>query len=111
MMDAKKALQAADGNFDEAIEHLRKAGQASAAKRGDREAKAGLIESYTHSGHIGVLVEVNCETDFVARTEDFKTFAHDVAMQVAATGPTYIAPSDVPEDVIAREKDIYATDT
>jgi len=110
MMTAKSALEAADGDIDKAVEHLRKAGQASAAKRGDREARAGLIESYTHAGRIGVLVEVNCETDFVARTEDFKTFAHDVAMQVAATGPDYIKPEDVPEDIVAKEREIYASE-
>lgn len=111
MMDAKAALEAAAGDLEKAIEHLRKAGQASAAKRGDREAKAGIIESYTHSGRIGVLVEVNCETDFVARTEDFKSFAHDVAMQVAATAPDYIKPEDVPAEVIDREKAVYGADT
>lgn len=108
MMAAKGALEATDGDLDKAVEHLRKAGQASAAKRGDREARAGLIESYTHAGRIGVLAEVNCETDFVARTEDFKTFAHDVAMQVAATGPDYIKPDDVPEEIVAKEREIYA---
>lgn len=110
MMDAKVALEAADGDVEKAIENLRKAGQASAAKRGDREAKAGVIESYTHSGRIGVLVEVNCETDFVARTDDFKNFAHDVAMQVAATAPEYILPSEVPKHVITKEREIYAAD-
>lgn len=109
MMDAKKALEESDSDMDKAIAHLRKAGQVTAAKRGQREAKNGLVESYLHGGRIGVLVEVNCETDFVARTEDFKTFTHDIAMQVAATNPEYVRPEDVPEDVIAREREIYAS--
>ncbi|HSX14362.1 MAG TPA: translation elongation factor Ts [Candidatus Saccharimonadales bacterium] len=110
MMAAKEALEAAGGDMEKAIEHLRKAGQASAAKRVDRTASAGLIESYTHAGRIGVLVEVNCETDFVARTDDFKAFVHDIAMQVAATAPDYVRPEDVPAEVIAKEKDIYTAE-
>jgi len=111
MMDAKKALEEAAGDEDKAIEILRKSGAASAAKRGEREAKAGLVDSYVHGGRIGVLIEVNCETDFVARTEDFKDFVHDVAMQVAATMPDYIKPEDVPEDVLNREREVYKADT
>lgn len=107
MMSAKKALEEADGDMDKAIEVLRLAGQASAAKKADREARAGIITSYVHSDRIGVLVEINCETDFVARTEDFKEFAKDVAMQVAATSPEYATPSDIPEAVIEKEKEIY----
>jgi elongation factor Ts len=110
MMDAKKALEEAGGDFDKAIELLRLKGVATAAKRSDREAKAGVIEGYVHAGRIGVLVEVNCETDFVARTEDFKIFAHDIAMQVAASSPTYLAPSDIPEGVLEKEKAIYAAE-
>src|SRR6266581_6245012 len=87
MRKAKEALEAADGDMDKAIKHLREKGEASAAKKAEREARAGLIEAYVHGGRIGVLVEVNCETDFVARTEDFKTFAKDVAMHVAAANP------------------------
>lgn len=107
MMSAKKALVEADGNFDEAIAVLRKAGQASAVKKASREARNGAIESYIHSGKIGALVEINCETDFVARTEDFKEFAHDVAMQVAATNPEYVNPEDIPENVVEKEKAFY----
>jgi elongation factor Ts len=111
MMKAKEALEATDGNFDAAVEHLRKSGAASAAKKADREAREGLIESYVHSGRIGVLVEINCETDFVARTEDFKTFARDIAMHIAAANPEYLAPQDVPTEVVEREKRVYAEET
>lgn len=110
MMDAKNALVESDGDFEKAIDLLRLKGVASAAKRADRVARAGLIEGYVHAGRIGVLVEVNCETDFVARTEDFKAFAHDIAMQVAASSPTYLTPSDIPEDVIEKEQAIYAAE-
>lgn len=111
MMDAKKALEEATGDQDKAIEILRKAGQASAAKRGMREARAGLVDSYLHSGRIGVLVEVNCETDFVARTLDFKNFVHDICMQVAATAPAYVKPEDVPETELNKEREVYKADT
>ena len=107
MMDAKKALEEADGDIDKAVENLRKAGMASAAKRAGREAREGVVASYVHGGKIGVLVEVNCETDFVARTDDFKDFARDVAMQVAATSPEYTTPDDVPAEVVEKEKEIY----
>jgi elongation factor Ts len=107
MMDAKKALVEADGNFDGAIDALRKAGAAKAVKKADREARNGLIETYIHTGKIGALVEINCETDFVARTDDFKEFAHDVAMQVAATNPEYVNPDDIPENVLDKEKSFY----
>jgi elongation factor Ts len=107
MMSAKKALEEADGSIDKAVEILRVAGQASAAKKGDRETKNGLIEGYTHGGRIGVLVEVNCETDFVARTPDFKDFAHDIAMHIAAANPEYVSPADVPESLIEKEKQLY----
>ncbi len=107
MMDAKAALEAADGDIDKAIENLRKAGQASAAKRTERATGSGVVEAYSHGGRIGVLVEVACETDFVARTEDFKTFAHDVAMQVAASEPEYLKPEDVPAEIVNKEKQIY----
>ena len=110
MMDAKKALVEANGDMTAAQEALRKKGMASAAKRADREAKAGLISSYVHGEKIGVLVEVNCETDFVARTEDFKEFAKDVALHVAASAPEYLNPEDVPEEVIAKEREIYAAE-
>ncbi len=107
MMKAKEALVEADGNFDKAQELLRKAGAVSAAKKADREARNGLIEAYVHGGKIGVLVEVNCETDFVARTDDFKTFARDIALQVAATTPEYLRPEDVPADVVEKERDFH----
>jgi elongation factor Ts len=111
MMKAKEALAETGGDLEKAIDVLRKAGQASAAKRAEREARAGLIEAYVHGGRIGVLVELNCETDFVARTEDFKALAKDVAMHVAAANPEYVNPEDVPEDVLERERAIYADDT
>jgi elongation factor Ts len=108
MMDAKNALEEAGDDLEKAIDVLRKKGVAQAAKKADREARNGVIEAYVHSGRIGVLVEVNCETDFVARTDDFKTFAHDVAMHIAAAAPEYVAPADVPESVVEKEKEIYA---
>ena len=102
--DAKKALVEADGDFDKALEALRKKGLTKAEKKGDREAREGLVEAYVHGGRIGVIVEVNCETDFVARTEDFKNFAHQVAMQIAAMAPIYASEADIPEEEIARVK-------
>ncbi len=107
MMKAKEALVEAGGDFDKAVKYLREKGEASAAKKSDREAREGVIESYVHSGRIGVLVEVNCETDFVARTEDFKTFVRDVAMHIAASNPEYLNPEAVPADVVENEKSIY----
>ncbi len=107
MMKAKEALEASGGNFDKAVVWLREKGEATAAKKADREARAGLIESYVHGGRIGVLVEVNCETDFVARTEDFKEFARDVAMHIAAINPEYLNPEVVPAEVVERERAIY----
>jgi elongation factor Ts len=107
MMKAKEALEASGGDFDKAVAYLREKGEATAAKRAEREARAGVIEGYVHSGRIGVLVEVNCETDFVARTDDFKSFARDIAMQVAATNPEYLNPESVPADVVANERGIY----
>ena len=107
MMNAKAALTEAGGDFEKATELLRLAGQASAAKRADREARCGLIESYVHNGKIGVMVEVNCETDFVALTEDFKAFAHDIALHITAANPEYISPEDVPANVLAKEKEFF----
>jgi elongation factor Ts len=99
MMDAKAALQEAGGDFDKAIEVLRVKGQASAAKRGGRAAAEGAVASYIHaSADIGTLVEVNCETDFVARTDQFQEFARDVALHVAAAAPRYVSVEDVPEE-------------
>lgn len=108
MTDVKKALEEASGDIKAAQEALRIKGAASVAKRAGREAKAGLISSYVHGDKIGVLVEVNCETDFVARTDDFKQFAKDIALQVAATDPEYLSPEAVPEEVVAKEREIYA---
>ncbi|MDI6816162.1 MAG: translation elongation factor Ts [Actinomycetota bacterium] len=108
MMDCKKALSEAGGDVAGATDILRKKGLASLAKRAGREANEGLVESYIHGGgKIGVLVEVNSETDFVARSEDFKKFAHDVALQIAAGNPTYVNREDVPESVVLKEMEIY----
>lgn len=110
MMSAKKALEEAEGSFDKAVEILRKKGEASAAKRADRETREGVVASYVHGGKIGVLVEVNCETDFVARTDDFKSFARDVAMHVAASDPIYLTPEAVPTEVVTKEREIYMSE-
>lgn len=107
MMDAKKALQEAEGDHDKAMDVLRKQGHEKAHKKADRATESGLIETYVHMGKVGVMVKVECETDFVARTEDFKTFAHDLAMHIAAANPTYLTPEDVPESVIEQEKSVY----
>jgi len=107
MMDCKNALVQANGDFEEAIKILREKGLASAAKKAGRIAAEGIVDSYIHlGGKIGVLVEVNCETDFVAKTDKFKTFVKDVAMQIAAANPQYVESSEVPESVIAGEKEI-----
>ncbi len=102
LTDAKAALVEADGNFDKALEALRKKGVTKAEKKGDREAREGVIDSYVHSGRIGVIVEVNCETDFVARLDGFKTFAHEIALQIAAMAPTYVSEADIPAEEIER---------
>lgn len=96
LTDAKAALLDAKGDFDKALEVLRKKGVTKAEKKGDREARQGIIDSYVHDGRIGVIVEVNCETDFVARTDDFKSFVHNIALQVASMSPTYINEADIP---------------
>ncbi len=107
MMDCKKALEATSGNMEKAIEFLREKGIATAAKKSTRIASQGVVDSYIHmGGKIGVLLEVNCETDFVARAETFGNFVHDVALQIAAARPTYIAPEDVPVAEIEKEKEI-----
>lgn len=109
MMDAKKALEEAKGDFDKAVEALRKRGAKVAAAKGERSTNQGLVEPYIHmNGNLGVLIEVACETDFVARTDKFKELAHDLAMQVAAANPVYISPEDVPAEVVENEKHIYA---
>jgi elongation factor Ts len=108
MMDSKRALEEAGGDFDKAIQILRVKGQAQAAKRGGREATEGVVESYLHAtGKIGVLVEVDCETDFVARNPDFREFARDVALHVAARRPQYVSEEDVPADVRQAELRIF----
>lgn len=104
LTDAKKALVEAEGNFDKALEALRKKGLTKAEKKGDRETREGLIESYVHSGRIGVIAEVNCETDFVARLPEFKEFAHQIAMQIAAMNPKYAAMEDIPSEVYEAKK-------
>lgn len=102
--DAKNALVDADGDFDKALEVLRKKGLTKAEKKGDRETREGIIDSYVHSDRIGVVVEVNCETDFVARLPEFREFAHQMAMQIAAMSPVYPTMEDVPADVMAAKK-------
>jgi elongation factor Ts len=102
LTDAKTALTEADGDFDKALEAMRKKGLTRAEKKGEREAREGLIDSYVHSGRIGVLVEVNCETDFVARTDDFKALVHDIALHISAAAPDYITLEDVPAEETAR---------
>ena len=102
----QKALKESNGDIDKAVEILRKQGVALASKKVGRSAKEGRIESYIHGGKIGVLVEVNCESDFVARNDDFKAFVKDVAMQVAASSPLYVRKEDIPEDAIKKETEI-----
>jgi len=108
VMDCKAALEASQGDPQGAVEYLRKKGLADAAKKSHREARDGVVTSYIHPGSkIGVLVEVNCETDFVARTEDFQQLVKDVAMQVAAANPSYVAREEVPGAVVEKEREIY----
>lgn len=108
MMDCKEALAASDGNFEKAIDYLRKKGMSAATKRSSKAAKDGTVAFYIHmGGKIGVLVELNCETDFVAKTEAFQTLAKDLAMHVAASNPIYVRPEQIPADALEREKEIY----
>ena len=108
MMDCKRDLEEVDGNLDTAIELLRKKGLADMAKRAGRTANEGLVEAYVHgAGRIAVLVEVNCETDFVARNDDFRQFTHDIAMQIAASSPMYVSRDEVPLELVEAERDIY----
>ena len=102
LTDAKVALVEADGDFDKALEAMRKKGLTKAEKKADREAREGIIDSYVHDGRIGVLVEVNCETDFVARTDGFKEFAHAIALQVASMAPEYVSEADIPAEEIEK---------
>ncbi|HEY1835310.1 MAG TPA: translation elongation factor Ts [Candidatus Saccharimonadales bacterium] len=114
MTDAKKALDESNGDFDKALEAMRKKGMTKVEKKGEREAREGLVEAYVHSGRIGVLVEVNCETDFVTRTDDFKNLAHDIAMHVAASAPEFVSVGDIPaaerERVAAEFKEKAASE-
>ncbi|NLK18110.1 MAG: translation elongation factor Ts [Clostridiales bacterium] len=107
MMDCKKALEATNGDIEKAVEYLREKGIATAAKKASRIAAEGIVDSYIHmGGKIGVLVEVNCETDFVARSDKFKEFVHDIALQIAAAKPEYVSIEDVPADVLEKERKI-----
>ena len=108
MMDCKKALKATEGDLEKAIEYLRKKGMDAAASKFSRQALSGTVSSYIHLyGKIGVLVEINCETDFVANTKEFKEFVKDIAMQITASNPKFISREDVPNDIIEKEKEIF----
>lgn len=111
MMDCKRALTEANGDMEKAIEVLREKGLASASKKAGRIAAEGLVESYIHSGRIGVLVEVNCETDFVAKNDAFRSFVRDIAMHIAAANPTYVQREDIPEEVLQKEREILRQQT
>jgi len=107
ILDCRKALEQANGDFDKAVDFLREKGMATAAKRSDRDASQGMVELYSHgNGRVGVMVEVNCETDFVARSEPFRHLAHEIALQIAAAAPRYIKAEDVPADVLEHEAEI-----
>jgi len=106
MTDAKKALDESGGDFDAALKEMRKKGMTKAEKRGEREARQGLIGTYNHDGRIGVLVEVNCETDFVARNEDFQTLVRDLALHIAALSPQFVRREEIPVELLEREKEI-----
>ena len=109
LTDAKKALVEAKGDFDKALEAMRKKGLTKAEKRGDRETREGLIDAYIHDGRLGAIVEVNCETSFVAKTDEFKTLAHQIAMQIASMNPLYVSEEDIPEaDKKAKKKELEA---
>ena len=108
MMDCKKALVETSGNMDKAVDYLRKSGIAKAEKKGDRTAKEGLVFSYIHhGGRLGVLVELNCETDFVAKTDGFSDLAHNIAMQIAATSPLSVSREDIDQKLLDKEKEIF----
>lgn len=107
ILDCRKALTEANGDFEKAVDYLREKGMATAAKRADREASQGTIELYSHGGgRVGVIVEVNCETDFVARGEDFRKLAHEIALQIAAAAPQYVKEDEIPEEVLEHEREI-----
>ena len=108
MMDCKEALAAVEGDFEKAIDFLRKKGLSAATKRSSKAAKDGTVASYIHmGGRIGVMVEINCETDFVSKTDDFQTMARDFAMHIAASNPLYVRPDEIAENALNREKEIY----
>lgn len=107
MLDCRKALQEANGDFDKAVDWLREKGMATAAKRSDRDASNGVVELYSHgNGRVGVMVEINCETDFVARNEQFRTLAHEIALQIAASSPRYITVEEIPASELEHEAEI-----
>ncbi len=107
ILECRKALQEADGDYKKAVDYLRQKGMAKAAKRADRDASDGVIELYSHgNGRVGVMLELNCETDFVARGEAFRNLAHELALQIAASAPLYVKEDDIPEDVLAHEAEI-----
>jgi elongation factor Ts len=107
VLDCRKALTESNGDFQKAVDWLREKGVATAAKRADRTASNGVVELYAHGGgRVGVMVEVNCETDFVARSDAFRAFAHEVALQIAASAPAYVADTEIPAEVIAHESEI-----
>lgn len=106
-LDCRKALEEANGDFDKAVDFLRERGLSKAAKRADREASEGVLDLYDHgNGRVGVMVEVNCETDFVARSESFRTFSHDVSLQIAAASPQWVLEEDIPQEVLDHEAEI-----
>jgi elongation factor Ts len=110
VLDCRKALQESGGDFQKATEWLREKGMATAANRADREASNGVIEMYSHGGgRVGVIVEVNCETDFVARSEQFRSLAHEIALQIAASAPRYVKPEDIPEDELKQQAESART--
>ncbi|NLG96189.1 MAG: translation elongation factor Ts [Chloroflexi bacterium] len=107
ILDCRKALEQSNGDFEKALDYLREKGLAMAAKRADRTASEGVVELYSHgNGRVGVMVEINCETDFVARSENFRKFAHEIALQIAAASPLYIRDEDIPAEILERETQI-----
>jgi elongation factor Ts len=105
ILDCRQALEDANGDYDKAVEALREKGLATVAKRGERETSEGVLDLYSHGGgRVGVMVEVNCETDFVARSEAFRTFAHEIALQVAASSPSYVSVEDIPEEALEQRR-------
>jgi len=107
VLDCRKALEASGGDFQKAVDYLREKGMATAAKRADRVTANGMVELYSHgNGRVGVMVEVNCETDFVARSDSFRQFAHEIALQVAAAAPKYLKEADIPSEVLEHETEI-----